>query len=259
MNLIPRISIITPSFNQGQFLERTIVSVLEQNYSDIEYIVIDGGSTDASVRIIKKYEKYIDFWVSERDKGQSHAINKGFRMSTGEYVGWLNSDDELHQYTLEKVSEAIMSDRASRREAVLYFGILEIVDAVGNHMKMEPFNEELSFESLLYSKAQCLQPGSFYERGTLAAVGFLNENLHFCMDWDLWLRLLKVGVAHFVPHVLAKLRMHPSSKSSNVSTNHVKESFWVFRSHGGLLISKKGLLYVPRYLKFYVKEKFTTA
>ena len=89
----PKISIVTPSFNQGIFLEATIQSVLNQNYPNLEYIVIDGGSTDNSVKIIKKYEKYLSYWVSESDRGQSHAINKGFTISTGEIMGWLNSDD----------------------------------------------------------------------------------------------------------------------------------------------------------------------
>ena len=105
---LPKISIITPSFNQADYLEETILSIINQNYPNLEYIIIDGGSTDNSVEIIKKHEKNIDYWVSEKDNGQSHAINKGFAKATGEILNWINSDDILAENALIKIAEAYL-------------------------------------------------------------------------------------------------------------------------------------------------------
>ena len=110
MKNFPKISIVTPSYNQAEFLERTILSVLNQDYPNLEYIIIDGGSTDGSVEIIKKYEKYLAYWVSEKDKGQSDAINKGFQKSTGDILAWLNSDDTYLSGTLFKVVKAFQEN-----------------------------------------------------------------------------------------------------------------------------------------------------
>src|SRR6056297_3391010 len=104
--MLPKISIVTPSFNQGKFLEKTIKSVIDQNYPHLEYIIIDGGSTDSSLNIIKKYEKHLDYWISEPDRGQSHAINKGLNYCSGQIFNWINSDDYLEPGALFKVAEA---------------------------------------------------------------------------------------------------------------------------------------------------------
>jgi glycosyltransferase involved in cell wall biosynthesis len=251
--MLPKLSIITPSFNQGKFLERTILSVLNQNYPNLEYIIIDGGSIDSSVEIIKKYEKSLSYWVSEPDKGQSHAINKGFKMATGDYVGWLNSDDELNDNSLNYLSKSIEKNHEDKKDVVLYYGILQLIDEHNKHIKFEPFNETIDFRKSLYAKSPTLQPGSFITRKAIAEVGFLNENLHFCMDWDLWLRLLKIGDAQFIPHVMAKLRVHSAAKSSNKTISNLKESFEVFRSHKGSYISKQFL----RYFYFFSRYALT--
>jgi glycosyltransferase involved in cell wall biosynthesis len=121
---LPKISIVTPSFNQGRFIEKTILSVIEQDYPNLEYIIIDGGSTDESVEIIKKYEKHLAYWVSEPDRGQSHAINKGFERATGEIFGWLNSDDWYHPGALKALAEAFAANPeagVSRVNAVSHY------------------------------------------------------------------------------------------------------------------------------------------
>src|SRR5512134_129792 len=132
----PKISIVTPSFNQGKYLERTIRSVIEQDYPNLEYIIIDGGSTDESVEIIRKYEKHLAYWVSEPDRGQSHAINKGFDRATGEIFGWLNSDDWYVPGALKAVAEAF----AANPEAGAVVGAGEMVDEEGKLvLRCEPF------------------------------------------------------------------------------------------------------------------------
>ena len=123
----PKISIITPSYNQGEFLERTILSVIEQNYPNLEYIIIDGGSTDGSVDIIQKYADKLAYWISEKDNGQTHAINKGFKKATGEIVAWLNSDDELCEGALMAVASVFME----HDEADFVFGNQYSIDSNG--------------------------------------------------------------------------------------------------------------------------------
>jgi glycosyltransferase involved in cell wall biosynthesis len=243
----PKISIITPSYNQAQFLERTILSILNQNYPNLEYIIIDGGSTDGSVDIIKKYGEYLAYWVSEPDNGQSEAINKGFKAATGDYVGWLNSDDELNRGSLWALARSFLTQRELEREIVLYFCIVELVDEVGRHLKLEAFNEKPTFNSVLYEKAPALQPGSFYLREALGKVGYLDENLNFCMDFDLWLKLLRIGEAQFVPHIMAKLRLHTDSKSCNKTLKDLFESYKVYRRYGGSYWSKVFAKYLFRF------------
>ncbi|NVO00781.1 MAG: glycosyltransferase, partial [Geobacteraceae bacterium] len=130
MTAPPKITIVTPSYNQGRFLEKTILSVLDQGYPNLEYIVIDGGSTDESVEIIKKYADRLTYWVSEPDRGQSHAINKGFERATGEIFGWLNSDDWYHPGALQAVAEAF----AANPDVGAVVGAGEMVDEEGKQL-----------------------------------------------------------------------------------------------------------------------------
>jgi len=255
--VLSKISIITPSFNQGKFLERTILSVLNQNYPNLEYIIIDGGSNDSSVEIIKKYGKEVTYWISEQDRGQSSAINKGFIKANGDYIGWLNSDDELNENALNILGKVILENKIRGITKDLYYGILQLIDENGNHVKIEPFNERLNFKDHLYAKAPCLQPGSFYSKGALIKAGYLNENLHFCMDWDLWLRILKIGEAQFIPHIMGKLRVHPEAKSSNKNISNLKESYRVFISHGGSYFSKWFLKYTFYFIRYALTGRVT--
>jgi len=138
----PKISIVTPSYNQAEFLERTILSVLNQNYPNLEYIIIDGGSTDGSVEIIKKYEKYLSYWVSEKDRGQAHALNKGFEKATGDLVGWQNSDDIYLPGAFRKVAEVYRNNP----NYDVYFGNIYFIDEEDNiirDLKFSPLRQEL--------------------------------------------------------------------------------------------------------------------
>jgi glycosyltransferase involved in cell wall biosynthesis len=228
----PKISIVTPSFNQGAFLERTILSVLEQDYPNIEYIIIDGGSTDNSVEIIKKYSDRLAYWISEPDNGQSDAINKGFKIAAGDYVGWINSDDF---YTDGAISNLVNNIDDN---AVLYYGILGYCREDGSHRMLETVDERITAESILNGKSCTSQPGSFYKKEVLQKVGYLDEKLNFVMDTDLWLKLLACGVAKFVPHVMAYLRAHDASKSCNKKIADIRESQQIHIKHGGSYFSR---------------------
>lgn len=212
----PKISIVTPSYNQGRFIEETIRSVLLQGYPDLEYIIIDGGSTDKTVEIIQKYEPWITFWTSEPDGGQTNAINKGFKRSTGAIVAWLNSDD---LYTAGALRTAATVFAEQPRSAVVY-GEIDTVDAdtsILSHIKSRKFNLED-----LYRSDYLPQPASFISAEAIKKIGFLDERFHYAMDYDLWVRLGQKGaVMQYIPKTLAWFRLHGSSKSVSQ-----REAFW---------------------------------
>ena len=184
MNL-PKISIITPSFNQGQFIEQTILSILNQNYPNLEYIIIDGGSTDNTVEIIKKYSSHLKYWVSEKDRGQAHAINKGLKLCNGEIFNWINSDDYLEHGALAKVAHAFKASGADLvAGAVNDFNENGIVKKVKNQ-KLE-INEYLKKEiELVYH-----QPGVWLRMDIMKEIGFFKEQMHYCFDQDYMMRYL---------------------------------------------------------------------
>lgn len=208
----PKISIVTPSYNQGQFIEETIRSVLLQGYPNLEYIIIDGGSSDNSVEIIKKYEPWLAYWVSEPDNGQSDAINTGWKQSSGNIVAYLNSDD---LYTRGAIAEAIKHLKSVPDCAVVH-GQTMLTDDKGNDLYIwgGPFD--------IFNAINCnntiAQASVFIRRKALTDVGFLDTNLHLAMDYDLWIR---IGVRHsfyFVPSIWSKFRHHNESKSGkNIS------------------------------------------
>ena len=180
----PRVSVVTPSYNQGQFIEETIRSVLLQGYPDLEYIIIDGGSTDGSVDIIRKYEPWLAYWVSEPDRGQSHAINKGFRLATGEVLAWLNSDDLFREGSLLQIGKYFLE----HPEIMVIVGACVSTDV---HKKPVGIKSphDLSLERLLKGGLVPGQPAVFFRRGAFQAAGELDESLHQLMDRDLWIRL----------------------------------------------------------------------
>lgn len=203
----PLISIVTPSFNQVRFLETTIRSVLEQDYPAIEYIIIDGGSTDGSLDIIRRYESRMAHWISEPDSGQAEAINKGLRLATGEIVAWLNSDDVYLPGALREAAEAFKRNRG----AGLVYGDGIMVDEdlhVLDFHRYRPLDlvELLAFEVLL-------QPAAFMHRQALEAVGFLNQDYHLILDHELWVRIASRFPIVHVPRYWALERTHPQAKT----------------------------------------------
>jgi glycosyltransferase involved in cell wall biosynthesis len=227
---VPTVSITTPSWNQGRFLEETIRSVLGQegNFA-IDYILVDGGSTDDSVAIIKKYESLllrrewpvrchdIRFrWLSERDDGQSDAINKGLRMSTGEILGWLNSDDTYAPGALATVCEAFAQDPSND----VVYGKTYYVDESGSRLGHYP-TENFSRERLAVVNFIC-QPSTFFRRSALDRVGYLDANLRYVMDYELWIRMSSQCRFQHIDRVLSSYRLHGESKT--VSQRHALEN-----------------------------------
>lgn len=185
----PLVSVITPSFNQGLFLEETIESVLAQTYRPIEYIVIDGGSTDGSIDIIRKYDSRLAYWVSEPDRGQSHGINKGLRRSTGAIIGWLNSDDTLMPDAVARVVDAMQDT------PMVIHGSVRLVDADSNIIarpKLSKRNQEFGLQTIV-GEGLVNQPGTFWNRAVMDRTGYLNENLDYIMDYELWVRMALAG------------------------------------------------------------------
>jgi hypothetical protein len=204
----PRVSVVTPSYNQAQFVEETIRSVLLQGYPDLEYIVIDGGSTDGSAEIIRKYERWLAYRVSEPDRGQSDAINKGWRRATGEVWAWLNSDDVYLRRALERAASAF----AGRDGLVMVYGASVLINGRGQvegHLNVPAFDLA---ELLRLNFVP--QPSAFLRGRAVAEAGYLNEGLHLCMDYDLWLRVALRGEVAHVREALSAVRMHPQTKTS---------------------------------------------
>ncbi len=203
----PRISLVTPSYNQGPFVEATIRSVLLQGYPNLEYIVVDGGSTDGSLALIEKYQDHLAWWVSERDKGQSHALNKGFARATGELFGYLNSDDILEPGALFACAELF------RAGAPWVVGDVNYWDADG-HLVPFPEIPGRGLPRWLFS-CPVGQPGSFWAAALHQRVGPFREDLRYVMDYEFWLRLRVVERVRPTRLRLptARYRLHESSKT----------------------------------------------
>lgn len=206
----PRISIVTPSFRQAPFLEETLRSVLLQGYPNLQYVVMDGGSTDGSVEIIKRYAPWLDHWVSERDGGQSDALRKGFARATGDIFAWVNSDDLLLPGALAAVAEAWR-----REPGTLIAGPVVWFEHISGAETLR-CQRGLSFGQMVrHWSRECEfhQPGVFFPRDAYLAAGGVNESFRYAMDYDLFCRILRHTRATLVPEPLARFRYHATSKT----------------------------------------------
>jgi glycosyltransferase involved in cell wall biosynthesis len=208
----PRISIVTPSYNQAQFVEETVRSILLQGYPNLEYVVLDGGSTDGSVDVLRRYESAFDYWVSAKDNGQASALAAGFRRATGQILGFVNSDDVL----LPGALAAVARHFARHPEAELVVGKSVLYDSDSHIIYVVP-GLAPSFNSLLFwGSGGFNQPASFWKREVLLQVGIFDESFRFSFDYDMYLRLTRRQPAQRINHYLAAFRMHPASKTSTI-------------------------------------------
>jgi glycosyltransferase involved in cell wall biosynthesis len=215
----PKISIVTPSYNQAPYLEEAIRSVLLQDYPNLEYIIIDGGSTDGSVEIIKKYEPWLTYWISEKDKGQSQAINKGFSQARGEIAGWLNSDDIYFPNALTTLANLWV---AHNRPYALITG----TKLKGNLTLGEITREEQSPYDIQHLLQKCIleQPATFFPLELFRQVGGINERYFMTLDYDLWLKMTREANLLFVDVDFAVTRNHLLSKSTKFQRRSIFEA-----------------------------------
>jgi len=225
----PRVSVVTPSYNQGRFIEETIRSVLLQGYPNLEYLILDGGSSDGSVDIIRRYEPWLSFWVSEPDRGQADAINKGWKRASGEFVTWLNSDDLLLPSSLERTVSAL----AREDRVQLVYGDALLIDAESRPYPV-PFDRfrgrPLDLEDVILSwRSPVPQQGFLMRRSVLDQIGYLDEGFQFSMDFEYWLRLaLAGGQSEYLSCTLAAFRRHGETKTHTMAQRRIRENYAIY-------------------------------
>lgn len=229
---LPLVSIITPSLNQGQFIAETINSVLNQSYPYIEYLVVDGGSTDETLGILRSYGDRLR-WVSEPDRGQSSAINKGWQQTKGEIIAWLNSDDIYLPDAISYIVDFLQTHPPI--DAI--YGDGDYINPQGRFIRLYP-TRPFSYVELVRETFDFIpQPTVFLRRRVLETVGFLDETLNYVMDFDYWLRLGLTHRIEYLPQKLATMRLHPKAKSIHSTAHSEREILRIYQK----LFSQQGL------------------
>ncbi|HQG82468.1 MAG TPA: glycosyltransferase family 2 protein [Caldisericia bacterium] len=221
---VPKISIVTTSYNQGEFIGRTILSVLNQNYPNLEYIIIDGGSNDNSIEIIKKYEKFLSYWVSESDNGQSSALKKGSDKSTGDIMAFLSSDDTYCPGVLNKIADLFKRNP----EVDVIYGAINLVDSHDNILVRRDMSGSRFDFSILLFDSSLPQQAVFWRRDIYLKSGGIDSSFLFSMDKDLWVRFSLSGAKFLrVNEVLANFRLHGSNKTLTINDIRIKEDLLI--------------------------------
>jgi glycosyltransferase involved in cell wall biosynthesis len=231
---LPLVSIVTPSYKQALFLESTIRSVLEQDYPRLEYIIVDGGSTDGSVDIIQRYADRLAWWVSEKDKGQTDAINKGFAHANGEVLAWLNSDDTYQPHAIAQAVEFLQT----HPEAGMVYGDTNFIDESGRTIgRFRAAQTDL--RRLRRGYVHIPQQASFWRAHLWKQVGPLDPSFYFAMDYDLWVRLAALAPLQYTPQLWANFRLHTQGKTLAADDRCWPEMLRVYYRDGG---SKFGIM-----------------
>jgi glycosyltransferase involved in cell wall biosynthesis len=238
----PLLSVVTPSFNQARFLEATIQSVLSQNYPGLEYIIVDGGSTDGSVEIIRKYENKLAWWISETDKGQTDALNKGFAHARGDVFAWLNSDDTYEPGALTAAAKVMQE----YPQFGLIYGSANYINEAGQIIGRFPA-AQTDYRRLRQGYVHVPQQASFFCGDLWRRLGPLDPSYYFAMDYDLWLRIAAHAQIKYVPQMWANFRLHTSGKTIAADERCWPEMIRIHYREGGSFFS-------PIVARFYVRK-----
>lgn len=207
--MLPLVSIVTPSYNQGHFLEQTIQSVLTQDYPNLEYIIVDGGSTDNSLEIIHQYADKLSWWVSERDNGHADALNKGFAHATGEIYAWLNSDDTYQPGAIQQAVDYLLA----HPNISMVYSDANLIDEQGKYLGRFPARQT-DYAHMLNGSVNIPQATTFFWAHLWQQVGPLDLTLKYAFDYDLWVRLAKVAPIVYLTETWANFRLHEAGKTA---------------------------------------------